>query len=136
MSGDVNFIPVPAANVRHVWHRIRHGLESTIAKVGSRGMPEDVFVDLMKGDSYLYLITPGGFGIFQQRRDVDGLVLHVFAFWMPEFMQHKDEVLAGLDQLARDCGAIRVTTSGRKGWGRVGFKEVSRNFERELVNRA
>ena len=133
---ELRLIPVPASDIRHVWPRVRAGLESTIAKVGSRGIPEDIFVDLMKGESFLYLVTGGGFGIFQQRKDVDGMVLHIFAFWMPDFWRVKDDVLAAIDQLARDCGALRVTTAGRKGWGRAGFKEVSRNFERELVNRS
>lgn len=124
--------PVPWPAARKCWPMVRKGLETTLRKTHSRYWPEDVYADLRQRVSFLYLIRDKGFIVLQQRQDVDGLCLHVFSLYCPGGMEWEAEIFAELDKLARDCGAVRITGAGRKGWGRVGFVEASRHFEREV----
>jgi len=121
--------------IRKRWDFIRFGLTRILRKSPEPYIPEDVYVNLGIGKSFLWLVlsendTPEGFFILEPIEDT----CNIWCAWAvaPNLLE---DGVAHIEMLAREFGAKKLTfDTNRVGWVKVadklGFKP--RTWVKEL----
>ncbi len=128
----------PITDLHKHWPWIRNGLLHCIDKTGERWLPEDVYLAIKAGTSFVFALETHkdvGFVVLQQHNDPDGACLFIWALWTePGAAREREQaVYAALDEQRRKIGAKRLRMwSPRRAWEREGFwTQVSAIYEHE-----
>lgn len=120
------------------WPMVRHGLLRCAMKGGGAYLPEDAYHALKSGGLTLFLIVASGanvgFVILRREEEPAGVVLFVWALWCEkgEGKRHEAAIAEALRAKASEIGAKRLKMwSGRPGWARRGWREVTRVWEQD-----
>lgn len=112
--------PIPAHALRLVWPMVRSRLEALQVRDGATWLAEDVFHDVLLGNSYLWT-TPlaAGFVVLQIHSTPFEKDLHVWIACNSSGAR-AGEFMPQLVDIAAAHGCDRVTwESGRRGWERA-----------------
>lgn len=123
---------------RH-WSMVRQGLLRCAMKGGGEYLPEDAYHGIKAGTLTLFLIVASGceigFAILRREEEPSGVVLFVWALWCERGAgaRHEAAITEALRAKAGEVGARRLKMwSGRAGWARRGWREVTRVWEQEV----
>lgn len=131
----------PITDLHASWPWVRNGLNECFGKTGERSLPEDVYVAIKSGTSFLFALDHGGkdvgFTVLQQHMDSDGPCLFIWAMWCQpgHARANEPEVYAALEAKAAEVGAKRLRMwSPRKAWEREPYwRQVSAIYEHEVT---
>lgn len=109
--------------VKARWDFIRFGLSRILRKSPEVWIPEDVYVNLVSGKAFLWLVladndTKEGFFILEKNGDT----CHIWCAWAvaPNLLE---DGVAHIETLAREFGAQKLTfDTNRVGWVKVADK--------------
>jgi hypothetical protein len=132
--------PLTPQQVRMEWGWIRNGLLEVIGRCHERWSPEDAWVAVYNGSSFVWRMTTAhddiGFLLLRKLDDPDGPVLFLWAAWAEpgSLVKHAAELMERLKELAHRMGAKRIRfESSRKAWSFLDyFDEKSVIYEHEV----
>lgn len=114
--------------VRLVWEAVRKECESLLKRFPDEWIPEELFADLVHTPpkATLFVLVESdvrGFFVVEvvtdkrsQRKFLNVWLLCAIG----NAKQHRAEILAYLDRLARDCGCVEIQyRTARKGWAKA-----------------
>jgi hypothetical protein len=134
--------PVLGKDIKAYWPKVKAGIEIILAKMKGTYdlLPEEVYVSLMRGFSFLYLIVldgeVDGWMIFRKISD-DFSQKPVMVVWLgtAESSLGKELGIREAEKLARERKFAKIRIYGRWGWERKppqGWKVATVVLEKDL----
>lgn len=136
----MNFVAIPASQVKHVWAEISPGLDNLLANytLGRWTAPE-VLENIESGEWQLFLVLDGHYiiaSIVCNVMDGHKKTLELGLCWGKGVDDWSDEVSEALDQIGRELGCTQLALDGRPGWRKImnkhGYKLNSVRYTRQL----
>ena len=131
--------PVAPQELASVWEFVRGGLLKTIAKTNDDWLPEDVYVEIKGGVSFLYLIFARGerigFVVLQKWDKYHaGPRLFVRALWAEprKLLPYHDDFYEALHDLARKAGCVAMRMTSPRRWELDGWTPKQSIYEMEV----
>lgn len=137
----MEFRNIAAEVIHSEWPFIRQGIESILAKIEDRWLPEDIYWLVKQNSIWAYIVFDGdervGLVLLQPTNGWDGKELYLFGGWNVGTKDVIEFSMPEIIKVARYVQARRIKfQSPRKGFDkyveRIGFKYSHSLYELEL----